>query len=506
MTRLRRLPASGSRLPVRLAAPGFRLRARTLGATSLALLVGLLTLATTYAQGQADRSKAPGLGAAPQLKIPPIQKRALSNGLPVWIVESPEVPLAQVNLVIHAGSGDDPGGAFGLASFTAAMLDEGAGARTALQIADEVEFLGASLSTTSSFDASAVRLNVPVRQLRPALALLADVALRPTFPAAEMERLRQERLTALLQAKDDAASVAPLAFARVVFGPAHRYGSAATGTSATLKAMTVAQMQAFHAARYRPSNAILIVAGEVTANGVMPLLEEAFGKWPMAAPVARTAVPTAAQITAGQLTLVDMPSAAQSQIRIGWVGVPRSAPDYFPLVVLNTILGGSFTSRLNQNLREEHGYSYGASSRFDMRLSAGAFQAGAGVQSDKTSESLTEFFKELKGMREPISEAELAKAKNYVALSFPSEFETIGDLTAHLEEMAIYKLPDTYFSQYIANVQAVTAAAVQKAAATYIQPEKFAVVVVGDRKAIEPGIRALNLAPVRALTVDEVVQ
>jgi predicted Zn-dependent peptidase len=437
--------------------------------------------------------------------VPPIQKRTLANGLPVWIVEQHEVPLAQVNLVIHAGSGDDPANAFGLASFTAAMLDEGAGTRSALQIADEVEFLGASLGTTSSFDASAVRLNVPVRQLRPALALMADVALRPTFPVAEVDRLRQERLTALLQAKDDASAVAPLAFARVVFGPAHRYGTSASGTEATLKAMTAAQMKAFHAARYTPSNATLIVAGDVTAAAVLPQLEAAFGAWPAAAAPARTAVPTARQLTAGQLTIVDMPSAEQSQIRIGWIGVPRSTADYFPLLVLNTILGGSFTSRLNQNLREEHGYSYGASSRFDMRLSAGAFQAGAGVQTDKTADALREFFKELKGIGAPVGAEELAKAKNYVALSFPGEFETITDLTAHLEEMAIYKLPDTYFSQYIANVQAVTAAAVQKAAATYIQPDKFAVVVVGDRKTIEAGVRALNLAPVRTQSVDEVL-
>jgi predicted Zn-dependent peptidase len=493
VNRLRRLPAPGFRLPAWLA-------------TSLAALgIVLLGTETTSTQSKPDRSHAPALGPAPQLKIPPIQKRALANGLPVWIVEQHEVPLVQVNLVIHSGSGDDPANAFGLASFTAAMLDEGAGTRTALQIADDVEFLGASLGTSSSFDASAVRLNVPVRQLRPALALMADVALRPTFPTAEVERLRQERLTALLQAKDDAASVAPLAFARTVFGASHRYGTAATGTEATLKAMTAAQMRAFHTARYKPSNATLIVAGDVTAATVLPQLETAFGGWPMAAPVARTPVPAATQLTAGQVTIVDMPSAEQSQIRIGWVGVPRSTPDYFALVVLNTILGGSFTSRLNQNLREEHGYSYGASSRFDMRLSAGAFQAGAGVQTDKTAESLREFFKELKGIGAPVSEAELAKAKNYVALSFPSEFETITDLTAHLEEMAVYKLPDTYFSQYIANVQAVTAAAVQKAAATYIQPEKFAVVVVGDRKAIEAGVRALNLAPLRVETVDAVL-
>ena len=493
MTRRARLSALGSRLPAWFA-------------TSLATLAILLIgSAATFTQGKPDRSHPPSLGPAPKLTVPPIQKRTLANGLPVWIVEQHEVPLVQVNLVVHAGSGDDPANAFGLASFTAAMLDEGAGTRSALQIADEVEFLGAALTTTSSFDSSAVRLNVPVRQLGPALALMADVALRPTFPTAEVERLRQERLTALLQAKDDAASVAPLAFARVVFGTSHRYGTAASGTAATIKAMTAEQMREFHAARYKPSNATLIVAGDVTAAAVLPQIEAAFGAWPMSTTVARSAVPVARQLTAGQVTIVDMPSAAQSQIRIGWVGVPRSTADYFPLLVLNTILGGSFTSRLNQNLREEHGYAYGASSRFDMRLSAGSFQAGAGVQTDKTAESLREFFKELKGIGAPIGAEELAKAKNYIALSFPGEFETITDLTSHLEEMAVYKLPDTYFSQYIASVQAVTAAAVQKAAATYIQPDKFAVVVVGDRKTIEAGVKALNLAPLRTQTVDEVL-
>ena len=198
-----------------------------------------------------------------------------------------------------------------------------------------------------------------------------------------------------------------------------------------------------------------------------------------------------------------MPGAEQSQVRIGWVGVPRSTPDYFTLQVLNTILGGSFTSRLNQNLREKNQFTYGASSRFDMRLSAGPFFAGAGIQTDKTAEALREFFIELNAIAKPVAADELAKAKNYVALSFPSEFETSEDLATHIEEMIVYNLPDGYFSRYVANVQAVTAAAVQKAAATYIQPGRFAIVIAGDRKAIEPGIAALKLGPVRVVSVDE---
>jgi zinc protease len=470
----------------------------------LTILSGCLAVALT-AQDRPDRSKPPELGAVPPLDLPPIQKRTLSNGLPVWLIESREVPLVQVNLLVLAGSGDDPAGRFGVASLTAAMLDEGAGSRSALQIADDVEFLGASLATTSSFDASAVRMNVPAARLADALPVMADVALRPTFPQAELDRVRQERLTALLQARDDAAAVAPLAFSRAVFGPTHRYGTGAVGTEATLKAFTTADLQAFHTATYQPGNAVLVVAGDVKLDAVAPLLEKHYGGWRGGNATTRTPVPPAPQLTEGQILIVDMPGAEQSQIRIGWVGVARSTPDYFTLQVLNTVLGGSFTSRLNQNLREKNQYSYGASSRFEMRLAPGAFVAGAGVQTDKTAEALREFFNELNGITKPIDAEELAKARNYVALGFPSEFETIGDLASHIEELIVYKLAEDYFERYVANIQAVTAAAVQKAAATYIQPGRFTVVVVGDRKVIEPGIRALKLAPARVLSVSEAV-
>ena len=451
-----------------------------------------------------DRSKPPALGAAPELKLPAIQKATLSNGVPIWLVESHEVPLVQVNLLIRSGSGDDPAGKFGLASLTMAMLDEGAGSRNALQLADDVEYLGAALGTTSSFDASAVRLNVPVARLAEALPLMADVALRPTFPQTELDRLRKERVTALLQDRDDAEAVAPKAFARLLYGATHRYGTAAVGTEATLKAMTVADLRAFHSAMLEPGNAALVVTGDTTLKAVQPLLEQHFGSWKGQA-AARTAVAAAPQPPPAQVYIVDMPGAEQSQVRIGWVGVPRSTPDFYTLQVLNTILGGSFTSRLNQNLREKNQYTYGASSRFDMRLSPASFASGAGVQTDKTSEALKEFFKELNDIGKPVGAEELTKAKNYITLSFPSEFESIGDLSEHLEEMVVYKLPDDYFNRYASNVQAVTSDAVAKAAASYIQPQKFAVVVVGDRKVIEPGIRTLNLGPVKTMSVVELL-
>jgi len=272
-----------------------------------------------------------------------------------------------------------------------------------------------------------------------------------------------------------------------------------------VKALSSQDLRAFHSAYYQPANATLAVVGDITADAVMPRLEEHLGAWKAtASPGRRMQIPQAPPLTTREIHIIDKPDAEQSQIRIGWVGVPRSTPDYFPLIVLNTVLGGSFTSRLNQNLREQHGYAYGASSGFDMRLSAGPFVAAAGVQSDRTAEALREFFNELNGISMPIGGDELARAKNYLALGFPAEFETTTDLSRRLEELIVYGLPENYVERYVSNVMAVTADGVQTAAAAYIRPSRAAVVVVGDRKTIEPGIRALNLGPVRVMTVDDV--
>ena len=461
-------------------------------------------LAILQAQGP-DRSKPPALAPPPPLKLPPIQTRTLSNGLAVWLMESHEVPIVQLSLVIRAGAAEDPPGRYGAATFTAAMLDEGAGSRSALEIADAVELLGGELTTGSSFDASAVRLNVPGQALDQGLPILTDVVMRPTFPEREIERLRMERLTTLLQARDDPSSIAGMAFARILFGPMHRYGTGLIGTETTLKGLTGNDFRTFHGAHYNPSISTLLVVGDVSGEAVIPKLERAFGQWKSTPAPRRAEIDPPPQPKARQVYVVDKPDAEQSQIRIGWMGVPRSSPDYFPLLVLNTVLGGSFTSRLNQNLRETHGYAYGASSAFDMRRSAGPFVAAAGVQTDKTAEALREFFNELEAIRKPIDATELAKAKNYIALGFPAEFETSTDLSRRLEELAVYGLPMNYYEEYIARVMAVTQEEVQGAAEKYIHPSQAVVVVVGDRKTIEPGVRALNLGPVTVMSVADAI-
>lgn len=472
----------------------------------IAVLIGALAVVTVAAQQGPDRTKVPMPGPAPALKLPPIQKRALSNGLPVWIVEMHEVPVASLALIVKAGAAADPVGKYGVANFTAAMLDEGAGTRNALELADAIEFLGAAIGTGSTFDSSSVRLQTPVSKLDEALPLMADISLRPTFAAAELERLRKERLTSLLQTRDNASGLASAGFARLVFGQKHRYGTMSMGNDASNGEMSAADLRSFYTAYYQPQNSHLIVVGDVTPDSVLPKLEKAFGGWKNAASTTKPVVETAAQHGPRQIYLIDKPGAPQSQIRIGWVGVPRSSPDYYALTVLNTVLGGSFSSRLNQNLREEHGYAYGASSGFDMRLAAGPFTAAAGVQSDKTTESLQEFFKELTNIRQPVSADELTRAKNYQALGFPSEFETTAGVSVNLAQLVVYNLPESTFADFVPKIQAVTAADVQRVAAQYIQPDRFAVVVVGDRAKIEPGIRAANLGPVRVVTVDEILK
>jgi zinc protease len=468
------------------------------------LFIVVAAALTASAQQAPDRSKPPALGPAPSLKMPAIQKQKLANGVNVWIVEHHEVPLAQINVIVRSGSAADPIGKYGVGSLTAAMLDEGAGSRSSLELADALEFLGANLTTTSSFDYSAVRMSVPVTKLADALPLIADVSLRPTFPAGDLDRLRKERLTGLLQARDNPAALIQLAFPRVIFGPTHRYGTSANGLPPAIEAFTVADLQSFYRAHYRPDNSTILVVGDVTPATLTPLLEQQFGSWKSEgiAPLVAE-VPTAPQLKSRQIFIVDKPDAPQSQIRIGWVGVPRSTPDYAALEVLNTILGGSFTSRLNQNLREKNGFSYGASSAFDMRSSSGPFLATAGVQTDKTGPAVGEFFNELNAIVKPIPEDELTKAKNYVALSFPGEFETTGDLARKLEELVVYNLPEDTFSNFVATVTKVTAADLQRLAARHIQADKMAVVIVGDRKTIEAPIRQLNLGPINFITIDE---
>ena len=462
-------------------------------------------LAAAPALPQADRSAPPTPGPVRPLKLPAVETLSLSNGLPVLLVSMREVPVVEVLLVVRAGAVADPAGREGLAAMTAEMLDEGAGGKDALALADAVDFLGARLDTESSWDASIVRLRVPVARLSDALPLLADVALRPDFPEVELARLRKEALTALLQARDVPGRIASRALYQAVFGTSHRYGRPEGGDAATIAALAVGELRSFHAARYVPAAATLVVAGDVTRDA-LPQLEKAFGSW--RAPAATVPVPVVlapAALKGRAVWLVDKPGAAQSSIRVGAVGPSWSVPGYPAAEVMNTLLGGSFTSRLNDNLREQHGYTYGARSGFQRYRTGGLFLALADVQTDKTAPAVTEFLKELARIRTPATAEEVERARSYAALGYAGEFETTAQVARKVADRVVYDLPEGFFEEFVPRALATDVASMQAAARAAVDPGRMAFVVVGDRKTVEAPLRALRLGAVRTLEVEDVM-
>jgi zinc protease len=461
--------------------------------TVTAALMGNVPAA--IAQGTLDRSKPPELGPPPRVSLPPIITRVLPNGLKLMIVEQHELPLADFVLLIGSGSTADPTGKAGLANLTAAMLREGTTTRKSLDIADQAAFLGVGLSPTSSWESSSLSLHTPTAQLDSALALFADVALHPSFPANEFERLRKNRLTDLLQIRDQGPQIANIAFPAIVYGTAHPYGLASIGTETSVKGLSTSDLQSYYDTNFRPNNSTLIIVGDVNPDQIEQKINARFGGWQrgMVPQLSYGEPPKSAATT---IYLIDKPGAAQSSFRIGSVGVPRSTQDYFALTVMNTILGGSFTSRLNQNLRETRGYTYGAGSRFDMRRAAGPFMASAEIVAAKTDSALFEFMKELNGIRQTVPPEELSRAKRYLQLQLPGNFETTQQIAAALVPVALYGLPLDYYNNYVQSIEGVSQADVARVAQQYINPAGLAIVIVGDRKAIEAGLKSANIGPV----------
>ena len=442
-----------------------------------------------------DRSKRPELTAPKPLSLPPLVRRELPNGLQLVVVEQHELPVADFVLVVRSGVEADPAAKAGLATLTATMLDEGTTTRSALQIADQIAFLGGELDTRALWDASAISLHTPTAQLDSALALFADVARNPSFATKELERLRQERLTMLLQVKDRGPEIANRAYPAILFGSDHPYGHPTTGTEASTKAIARADLQRFFRTFYRPNNATLIVVGDVTPDDIERRVTRLFGDWQrgnVPAPTLRE--PEKPSTTT--IYVIDKPGAPQSSFRLATIGVPRSTEDYFAIQVMNTILGASFTSRLNNNLRETKGYTYGAGSGFIMRRAAGPFVAQAEIVAAKTDSALLEFLKELRAIRDTVSTVELARAKQYLQLQLPGDFETTRDIAGQLVPVVLYDLPPDYYNTYVQQIERITQADVQRVAQKYIDPDAMLVVIVGDRQAIQPALEALNVGDV----------
>ena len=328
------------------------------------------------------------------------------------------------------------------------------------------------------------------------MTLFADVALRPALEAKEFTRLRDERMTALLQEKDRGPALADRAFAALVFGEAHPYGRSLTGTQAETEALTREDVTAFYAAWYKPNNSVLIVVGDVTVARATALAQRLFGSWLKAPLPARAPVAAPAAVTRSRIIVVDKPAAAQSSFRIGGVGINRASPDFYPLQVMNTVLGGAFTSRLNNNLRETKGYSYGASSGFATRRWVGPWTAGSEIVSAKSDSALLEFIKELNAIHETVPAEELGKAKRYLTLGYADRFESTSDVAGGIAAVATLGIPLSELGAYQAKVDAVTAADVRRVAMRYINPAALTIVVAGDRASLVPALDALHVAPV----------
>lgn len=469
-------------------------------------LGSLLGASSVLAQASANTT-APRVPTTGPLVVPSVRASSLPNGIGLRVVEHREVPLVQVTLSVEGGARLD-GASPGLATFMAGMLDEGAGSRDALALQGELAYLGANLTTSADWDRFTVSLKVPVRSLGPALAIMADVIQRPRFGADDLRRQRDLRLAALLQARDQPGTLANLAFNQAVFPAAHPYYRNPQGDSASVAMFDSAMVRRFYDGTMRPERARLFVVGDISEADARTQLARHLGSWRSSGPALAIprGMPVAEHPATTRVTLVDKPGAAQSVVFIGWPGVERTSPDYAALTVMNTILGGSFTSRLNMNLRETKGYSYGAGSGFTYRVVPGPFSASAQVRTNVTDSSLVEFFKEIRALRDvAVPSEELERAKSYVEYGIPGGLESTSQVASQMAQLDNFGLTLEELPRLVSQLRAVTSADVQRVARQYLTPDKAHVVVVGDLSKVRAGIEALSLGPIEVREVGALV-
>ncbi|HVT08232.1 MAG TPA: pitrilysin family protein [Polyangia bacterium] len=439
---------------------------------------------------------APAVGPLPAVLVPPAARFTLSNGLPVVAVHREVAPIVSAALMIRSGAGADRPDQAGLASLTAEMLDEGAGDRDALAFADALEHLGADLWLGSGRDGSQLSVQSPRETFFAALDLAGDVLVRPRLAEGDWQRVLADRHTSAVQRRDQPESVVSVVSDRLLFGEQHPYGRPVEGYARTLENLTLADARAFHATHWRPNHAFLVVAGAFDPAQLRDRLEAALGAWtpgqvpPLPSPPAWPQRP--------RLCIVDRPGAPQSVVRLTAPGTDRLSPDRPGLAMLNAVLGGSFTSRLNFNLREKHGYTYGAASSFTFLRLPGSFAARASVFAESTAPSVREMLAELAGLHErPVTADEHAKARATLLMRVAEGLSTTGGVAATFGEIGLYGLPLDEPKRFVAALEATTADDLRALAARTIDPDAAMITIVGDRAAIEGPLRELGLpAPV----------
>jgi zinc protease len=444
------------------------------------------------------RAKAPEPGPAPSLVIPAPVAFKLASGLNVILDYRKGWPVVSAKLVIRGGSGANPIEKPGLANFTLNMLDEGTATLSANQFSDLLEQLGAHLEQTAAEDYVGLTLTSARSHIQGGLDLLADAAMNPAFPEKEIERERKSILGELSQEKADAWSTANRVVTMSVNGEKTPFGYTSLGTGEAVTAMTQSDLRAYWSEHIVPDNSVLIVSGDLTQSELTSMLSKTFGAWKSGSAKASGTTASMPVSNASRLVIVDMPGASQTELRFAVAGPPRSTPDYEPLQVMNAIFGGLFSSRINLNLREKHGYTYGARSSFTYLRNFGWFTASSGVRTDVTGPATREVLSEVKKIGEsPVSDEEMKLARELLVGALPARFQTTEQTVNALTDVVNYDLGLDFYTGYARKVTAVSMDQVEAMAKKYLIPEKVLIVAVGDRKKIEPGMSALGLGKIQ---------
>lgn len=471
----------------------------------LCSLISAVLLLSTVASAQQplDRSKIPVPGKAPELRVPEWTKSTLSNGAELIVSEKHDLPLVAFTITIQGGSHQaESATRRGVAAITAAMMSEGTKTRDGEALSSALQLLGTSVTVNVGAESGSIGFQSTASKFPQALDILADMMLNPAFPAEALERLRAQRLVALTQARDQTSAIASRVFPRVLYGTAHPFGQ--NVTEETLKAITRDDVVAFHKAYFQPGRALVTVVGDVNPSTVKATIEKALAAWPKGGEKPAFSYPALPAPHVPTIFLVDKPGAAQSTFAIGNPGPPRSTADYYALQVMNTMLGGMFQSRLNANIREEKGYSYGVSSQFAFGKGPGAFRTGGDIVSAKSDAALQEFMKELRGIggTRPITDQELATAKDSLIQRLPGTFASVQSVNSAIVSLWTQGLSDKYYQDYAAKISDIKKEDVVRVAKQYIDLDHLAIVIVGDRATIEAPLKATGIAPITLLDIE----
>lgn len=454
-----------------------------------------------------DRSRLPDVGPDPSFSFPDIARHRLPNGLDVRTVEHASIPVVTILLQVEGGSGADAPDKEGLAAIVADMVDEGTGALSAIDVSDAMARIGADYDVDVSPDVTCFAITTLSRFAARGASLLADMTTKPSMRETDFTRVRQMRLDRLKQLKDLPPAVAERAFLRLVYAQ-HPYGHVPIGSDTALKRISLDEAAALHGAMFRPSRATLVITGALSHQEMVEIAQAAFGEWTddttSPAPVQRASAIEPSAAPPPRLAIVVREAAAQSELRIGHLSARRNTPDYAALLVMNALLGGQFVSRINLKLREEKAYTYGARTGFDWRRGLSPFVLQASVHTASTADAIADAIAEIDGLRDsrPPTHEELVLAKASLTRGYPRNFETAQQVARAVAQLALYDLPDSYFAEFVARVNAIGRDDVTRAATRYLQPERMSTLIVGDHSAIADSLSRLGLGAPSVLPLE----